>query len=564
MSDPKVFDELPPGAVLDELPEGAVIDEPKLAAAATAKPKGLGPSVARGGIALGLGALGGATAGFADELSGTVRAALAAGAKIGVDMASTGAGKALLRRVAGLPDSIPDEALDAAIARAGQQAGQTLGAELRPGLGETIGSSYQRGRDEYRAIDQASSKDSPWLHGIGTVAGTVAMPAARAGQVLGGGRALTTAGARALTGLGQGAAMGLGNSESDTVAGDLGNAALGAGIGGVASVGLGALGDAAGRGLRGLAENNALRALGLRAGIGNQLKKLGFDNPFDARQELAKRAMDEGLITFGSTPEGVYRDASEMLPMVGHVKGQAVQDIQDAAKTLGIQADYAGAADAAKKAAFGGASTIGIAKGGAARRSIDLIRQQAKTAGLDDSFILLDKLKQDAQNDIRPLTTDLSREQLNKVADVLREQMEQQSNAFAPDLADALKAHNSKYGFLKDVIALSSDEATRAIGRKGALGMAVGAAAGAGGGPMGGAGGAFMGQMAQRYLMPRLPSAFAVTENAASKAAPQAGAPAAALATKTAVDWFASKFGRKPESKAELAGSAFVAGQGGQ
>ena len=517
----------------------------------------------RGLRALGLGAASGATAGLSDEIAGTVKATVAAGARMGLDLASTGAGRALLRRVGGIPDSVPDSAIDSLISGVEAKTAETIGAELRPGLAETFGATYRRGRDEVRAADEAAAAESPWLHGIGSVAGSLALPVAKAGQLLGKGFALSMNGARAATGLGQGALMGLGNSKADLAGGDIGGAAfdtaVGGGLGAGTSLGLGALGSAGGRALRKLAENNALRALGLRAGIGNKLRSMGIETGDEGRQVLARGALDNGLIPFASTPESVGRNVSELLPFVGEAKGQVIKDAQAIATAAGRRADFTAAADAAQSAVFDGADEIAIAKGGQARNLIDLIRRQGQTATADNSLVILDELKQSAQNNIRPLATKLAAQQQNQVAGTLREQVEKQVEAIAgPEYSDALKGLNRKYSLMKQIQELTSDESTRTIGRQGALGMAVGAAAG-------GTGGALAGQMAQRYLLPRVHSTFAVTQDAASKyVAPLVASPAAATAaTKSAVEWFSQRFGRRPESKAELSGQAFVAGQVG-
>lgn len=516
----------------------------------------------RGLRALGYGVASGATGGLSDEIAGTIKATVAAGARMGLDLVSTGAGRALLRRVGNIPDSVPDSYLDTVISGVEAKTADTLGAELRPGLAETFGATYRRGRDEVRAADEASAAESPWAHGVGSVLGSLVLPVAKAGQVLGRGIKFTTNGARAATGLGQGALIGLGNSKADLAGGDVGGAALdtavGGGLGAATSVGLGVLGDTGGRALRRLAEDNALRSLGLRAGIGNKLKSMGIKTGDEGRQELARGALDNRLIPFASTPESVGRNVAEMMPFVGAAKGQVIEDAQAIATAAGRTADFAGAADAAQKAVFGGASNIAIRKGGAARALINDVRTQAPNA--NDSLILLDKLKQDAQDELSPVATKLAAKQQNKIAGVLKEQVEKQVEAIAgPEYSDALKGLNRKYELMKQIQELTSDESTRSIGRQGALGMAVGAA-------VGGTGGALAGQMGQRYLLPRAHSSFAVTQNAASKyVAPLVASPAAAtMATKSAIEWFSEKFGRRPESKAELSSHAFVDGQVGQ
>jgi len=343
--------------------------------------------------------------------------------------------------------------------------------------------------------------------------------------------------------------MGLGNSKADLAGGDIGGAAfdtaVGGGLGAGTSLGLGALGSAGGRALRKLAENNALRALGLRAGIGNKLRSMGIETGDEGRQVLARGALDNGLIPFASTPESVGRNVSELLPFVGEAKGQVIKDAQAIATAAGRRADFTAAADAAQSAVFDGADEIAIAKGGQARNLIDLIRRQGQTATADNSLVILDELKQSAQNNIRPLATKLAAQQQNQVAGTLREQVEKQVEAIAgPEYSDALKGLNRKYSLMKQIQELTSDESTRTIGRQGALGMAVGAAAG-------GTGGALAGQMAQRYLLPRVHSTFAVTQDAASKyVAPLVASPAAATAaTKSAVEWFSQRFGRRPSRR---------------
>lgn len=106
-------------------------------------------------------------------------------------------------------------------------------------------SSYTKKRDEERIANKVAEEENPWTYNLSNIAGGIALPAAAIGNVAKG----ATMGAKAMAGLKAGAlggaAAGLGSSESDTVMGDLKEAATGATIGGVlgpVAAGLGGLG----------------------------------------------------------------------------------------------------------------------------------------------------------------------------------------------------------------------------------------------------------------------------------------------------------------------------------
>lgn len=530
------------------------------------QPEDGGPSTSTAAI---LGAVRGASAGFGDELRGAERALKGGAMSVGLGLAQTELGRRLLG------GSLVDKTLPSLA--------QWAGLEDRGSIGETLGATYRRGRDETRALEEAAYRAHPGIAAASELAGALAVPLPSPGKGVAIGRtgaALTKAGERAIAGAIQGGAMGAGSSTGDLTQGELGQVAgdviQGAGMGAGLGVGLGALGERASQALRNWSEANAVRALGLKAGITDRLRKMGFGSAQDAQRELGKRALDEGLVRIGSTPSSILRDAQELLPYIGAAKGQVIQDAQAAAAAAGKQVDFNAAADAALKAALDGADTIAIAKGGQARRLAELVRQQGTTATMDDSLVLLDKLKQSAQDSIRPMAPQLAQQQVNRVAGALRDETERQVEALAgPELADALRAANSKYRFLKQVEELTGRASTQDLGNKGALGMVLGATMGSSGGVLGGLGGAGAGQFFQRHIAPAIPATKAVLERAASRLVPSLSSPAARMATAgaatgdepdpvgAALEWMRQRYGEAPQSKSELGASAYVRGQGG-
>lgn len=127
--------------------------------------------------------------------------------------------------------------------------------------GKNLEDLYKQYRDSARQRYHQAQQENPWSYGAGNVAGGVAtafvpgLNIAKAGSV----------GGALARGAAAGGLSGLGASESDTVAGDVGNTALGAGIGGVTgAAGYKLANFLTPEGMQASANTNAVKAMGAK------------------------------------------------------------------------------------------------------------------------------------------------------------------------------------------------------------------------------------------------------------------------------------------------------------
>lgn len=437
----------------------------------------------------------------------------------------------------------------------GATQGVTLGFgdELRGGLaalGRKLGLSdagYTEERNASRAEDAAADEAHPYLYGGAEFAGSLAapIPGMAAKPLTFGKYALTKTGQRSLVGTGTGVAMGLGYGTADFaddspeaqkrgggLAGDvLPPAALGAVLGPLG----GAAGDRLSIWLKKKAQDNALKAIGLRAGISRPLKQRGYET-VDEGRELAQAALDMDLVPFGGTAETVSKRAAEAKPRYGAMIEDSLAQADAAEKLTPLAGnsnlveplgfDYARAAQQAQASAQGpkGLTAAALDASGPAAKNLDQIRRQA---ALDSSFKAANQLKSDMYQGINyALDPELSTKLQRKTASGLRQSIEEQvAEAAGTEAADQLTTANTRWGQLADISDLASDEAMRHAGRKTLTDMTVALALGAGsaGHAAGGATGGLLGAglpLAAKVLGPRMPSAFARTQQALAPQVP--------------------------------------------
>ena len=491
---------LPPGATLDEdsklppLPEGATLDAPQAKAVPSA-----------GDVAL-RGFAQGASMGFSDELAGAARALASLPKPVQI-----AAGLTLPTANALLMTQAPDVPM-------AMDAGGVLDA-------------YRSGRREMRQGDIAAQKDSPWLFGGSSVVGSIMGPGPKGA---GAQKGLAKAATLAKQGAAFGSASGLGSSDADLTDFEpkefleAGLSSLGGGaVGGIMAPAMGVAGDKLRPLIEKLAANNALKAIGLRAGISDQLGKRGYETADEAR-ELGKAALDMELIR-------PFRTASDVAERAGFAK-----EVQGARISQALaDADAAGPFDAARASwqAAGnvmgpaGLTTEAMSKARPATKIVERIAQQGE---VDPSFSAANRLKSDIYSGINyardpALSTQLQR----RAAGGLRSSIEEQvSETAGRDVADELVAANRAYGALQDIQPLAQEEATRQLARSpwyspgnltasllaGGAGMQVGGSRGAAAGIV---------PLAAKALGPRIPSAVAAGANALAPLAPKAAMGAA-------------------------------------
>lgn len=179
---------------------------------------------------------------------------------------------------------------------------------------DAIIARYRMERDANRDETAAGAKENRKTGGILELAGSFSapMPAGKLAALRLGGSPLTKLGSRALVGGAYGLAGGAGNSRADLtkadVGGFVGDSLAGAAEGAAGNALLGKAGDAAGAGFRKMADSQALKAIGQRAGISNQLRKMGYESAGEGRQ-LGRAALDMGLVPKWGTAENVALNA---------------------------------------------------------------------------------------------------------------------------------------------------------------------------------------------------------------------------------------------------------------
>lgn len=326
--------------------------------------------------------------------------------------------------------------------------------------------AYRRGRETARNDVATATKDvSPEIAGIpvlpvlGSMAATAPIGAAGTGAKLFGAGALSSG------------VLGAGESEQDLTQGefgpfaaDVGLRALTGGAGAVVGNKLAQIpGQLASKAATAMAESapiNALKALGLRAGISNALKQLGYETP-EAAKYLGEFALDKGLIKSGGSADDVFAATQKALQQTG----QELDPIYARAQAASGGVDPEEAAWKATFATIGnGLDVESQAQAKSANEAMNRILQQGK---LDNSFPAMRQLKTALQRgtDYRA-ETPLSAELKRKAVSGLRQSMEEQvSRALSPDEAARLGQLNAEYGSLKDISKLALDEAQRSFGR---------------------------------------------------------------------------------------------------
>lgn len=480
-------------AAFEAEPDAPVVTE---AAPAPAEPEALAPSSASGAALRGFGQ--GASLGFLDELAGLGAVALKYG----------------LPAVEQLPQLV-DPTLTPE-----EMAYRLYGAKSSAEV------PYRRVRDVARGEAREAQAARPVAFGASQLAGAVTTP----GPKSSGATRLGRLGRVAATGAAYGGAAGLGASEDDLLtdedtASSVRDVLTGAGAGAVLAPAMALGGEKLARFLKTRSQENALKAMGVRAGISNQLAQRGYASADEARQ-LGQQALDLELIRPGRTAA----DVAERAGFAKDVQGARIEQALADADATGVPFDVDEAAWAAAMRAAGpeGLSPTASREATRAQRLVgDILRlPQAQ----EPTFSAANRLKSDMYRGINygadqpPLKTELERKVASGLRSSIEEQLERTAGA---DVADELRAANRAYGALADIEPLARDEATRQLGRApwyspGVLGAA--ATAGAGGALAGGELGAAAGALpiAARILGPRIPSTLAVGQRALSPLAPKA------------------------------------------
>lgn len=497
----------------------------------------------------------GASFGFSDELAGGVKGAVAGLARSGAHAAHTGPGRAAIRAYLGKPN-LSDAETDLLIEQAMDQTSQqVLGM---PGLpvdpDQALEAGYRSGRDESRLENVQARQANPWTFAGAQLAGAIAAPGPKFAKAGTPGRLASIA----KTGSAMGGANALGQSESDltrmendpqAIMDTVGETAFGAGMGGIAAP-IAAIGaDKAGRYLTRAQADNALKALGLRAGISDQLQKRGYETADNAR-ELGKAALDMELIR----PFRTASDVAERAGFAKQVQGARIEGAladadaaglarQNAANTQFVSSLGKGPAPVdpppifdSQRAAWrsveevmgpDGLSPTAIREGGRAKRLVEDVIALPKVQ--ESTFANANKLKSDMYSGINYATDPALKTTLERrAASGLRKSIEEQMGETAgPDAVDELRAANRAYGFLADIEPLAQEESTRQLARQvpwsksiqqaliaGGGGAAMGGMAG--GGATGATGGAvgFLAPLVGNAMQSRIPSTLAVGQRA--------------------------------------------------
>lgn len=496
-------------------------------------PSFLGSGSASGAALRGFGQ--GASFGFADELEGGVKGVGLGVTRELVNLGKTPAGRAVVRALTG--SDLPGPALDAQLEGSFQSVAKDLYDTRKPvplDPDEAMQQGYRTGRDTNRRELVQAQTSHPASYFGSSIAGAIAAP----GPKLKGLKGIERFEAAAKAGVGMGAAGALGSSNADLTQLDAkpeekgklaGDVLMGGLAGGVITPTAVTVGDKLGPVLRRLSQDNALKALGLRAGITNTLVNRGYESIDDGRQ-LGQAALDMELIR----PFRTAADVAENAGFAKEVRGARIEQALADADASGVPFDTSRASWQATERVMGpkGLSTEAMSK---ARPAAGIVERILKQGDVDTTFSGANRLKSDIYDGINyggaepPLSTRMQRQ----AGRGLRESIEEQiGEAAGPDVADELRAANKDYGYLRDITALANDEATRQAARApwyspGTL--AASSMAGAGGTMAAGLPGAAAGilPVASRALGPRIPSTMATAQRAL---APHAGDIMGALA----------------------------------
>ena len=377
----------------------------------------------------------GASYGFVDELAGLGGAsrALPVGAKV----------------VAGIL-SPPLVALESATAP-DQPTAEDVGGVLR---------AYLRARDAARKEDAAAVAAHPIAHGTGSFAGALTTPGPKGL----GATKLAKQGAM------YGAASGLGGSEADLAHGEilptLVNTAVSAGTGAILAPIASGLSARFGRFLKEKSQENALKAVGARAGIADALGVNGIKTAEDARA-LGQTAIDQGLVPPFSKAADVAQNSGFALEREGARVGAVLKDADAIPGAFDL--DRAAWQAAGEVMGPQGLTTEAMSK---VRPATNIVERIAKQADVDSSFSAANRLKSDIYNGINYGTnaTSLGVGMQKGAVRGLRKSIEEQvAEKLGPEAADELISANRNLSALRKINRLSSGEARREIARGGAI-----------------------------------------------------------------------------------------------
>jgi hypothetical protein len=289
-----------------------------------------------------------------------------------------------------------------------------------------------------------------------------------------------------------------GGEWKNALANALGRGVIGAGGGALAGPFLGKTQSAA----KATAEEQALRAAGLQAGIKNSIRKdLGLADMDEARA-LGRRFLDEDLIPAVGSSEAVAKRAQRLEGEAGQTIGSVLNKADVATMSAPQRAagqtsagrpsnvtqptpgfDYEAMGNAAHGVLDDASAPADLMSGAKARQLADAFKAQAeRTPG---SFVGANKAKSDAWKSARfdqdaPMSAQLYRKAVGAGRDDIERQV---AAALGPEDAAALKGANEKFGVAADALKLAENESTRRAARKGVtmgdvLALTTGGAAG--------------------------------------------------------------------------------------
>lgn len=471
----------------------------------------------------------GASYGFSDELNGAVMGLVSGFGREGVDLLKSGPGRALMRRYASLPAAVPDAAVDAMIEHAAQQSAKdTLGMKSLPTTGSdpdaALRAGYRHGRDTARLENVQAQKAAPATYITSGIAGGIAAPGPKLPP---GAKGLAKFEGVAKIGGLSGALGAAGLSNADLLRDETGalatDVAEGGAYGAALAPAMSLAGEKAAPAIKRLSQSAALRAMGLRAGISDQLQKRGYETADDARQ-LGQAALDMELIRPFRTATDVAERAGFARETQGARIEQALADADIAAEaqrnamsrqftspTLGKMGPSTPNLPPnfdTERAAWQAAGEVMGPEGlspTAIRNSRNAQRIVGDIAGMpnvqEPTFANANKMKSDIYAGINYATDPTLKTTMERrAASGLRKSIEEQVAEMAgPDAADELRAANRAYGYLADIQPLAQEESTRQLARQpwyspATIGsVAAGVAGGQyAGGPAGGAAGALL------------------------------------------------------------------------
>lgn len=224
--------------------------------------------------------------------------------------------------------------------------------------------------------------------------------------------------------------------------------------------------------LKSLAEEQALRAAGLRGGIKEFLgKELGISNMTEARA-LGRRFLDEELIPVVGSSEAVAAKAKGLEGRAGQSIGSTMTnaDVQTMGPAVGGPRpgfDYAAAANEGRRMLGAETAVADDMSGSKASALLDAFqRQGARTPG---SFVGANRAKSDAWRSARfdddaPMSAVLYRKSVGKLRDDIERQV---GDALGPDAAANLRASNERFGVSQDALKLAENASKRDASKRG-------------------------------------------------------------------------------------------------